>query len=143
MKKTILTLTTTFALTGAMWLSAQQSDEGSTGTTSDSDESKTAMVEKCRHICATQYDQESPASLLAWKQELNLREDQVASLQNVEEKAISDAKALLTAEQLGKLQELAQSTKPQPMMHGMQGTEAKMEHGMPMCCAAMQATAEH
>ena len=147
MKTTILTLATTLALTGTMWLGAQQSDEGSTGTTSGSDESKSAMVEKCRQICATQYNQESPASLLASKQELNLTQDQVVSLRTVEEKAISDAKALLTPEQLGKLKELAESTKPQPMMHGMKGgmhdTEAKMEHAMPMCCAAMHGKAEH
>ena len=59
MKTTILTLTAALVLvlTGA-------------------DESKTAMVEQCRHICAIQYNSESPASL----QELNLAEDQASTM---------------------------------------------------------------
>jgi len=83
------------------------------------------MVEQCRHTCAIQYNPEGPGSLLAWKQELNLTKDQAASLRTVEEKAIGDAKALLTAEKLGKLKTLAKDMKPQSMMH-MQG----MMHGM-------------
>jgi hypothetical protein len=142
MKTTILTLTAALVLTGGIWLRAQQSDEGSTGTASGSDESKTAMVEQCRHMCAIQYNPESPGSLLAWKQELSLTEDPAASLRTVEEKAIGDAKALLTAEQLGKLKELAQNVKPQSMMqcmqgmmHGMHGVKGKMGDAMSMCCS--------
>ena len=149
MKTTILTLTAALVLTGGIWLRAQQSDEGSTGTASGSDESKTAMVEQCRHMCAIQYNPESPGSLLAWKQELNLTEDQAATLRTVEEKAIGDAKALLTAEQLGKLKELAQNVKPQSMMqcmqgmvHGMHGVKGKMGDAMSMCCSPMHGKAE-
>ena len=149
MKTTILTLTAALVLTGGIWLRAQQSDEGSTGTASGSDESKTAMVEQCRHMCAIQYNPESPGSLLAWKQELNLTEDQAASLRTVEEKAIGDAKALLTAEQLGKLKELAQNMKPhsmmqcmQGMMHGMHGVKGKTGDAMSMCCSPMHGKAE-
>jgi len=149
MKTTILTLTAALVLAGGIGLCAQQSDEGSTGTASGSDESKTAMVEQCRHTCAIQYNPESPGSLLAWKQELNLTEDQAASLRTVEEKAIGDAKALLNAEQLGKLKELAQNMKPhsmmqcmQGMMHGMHGVKGKTGDAMSMCCSPMHAKAE-
>jgi hypothetical protein len=78
MRTTILTLTAALVLTGGLWLRAQRSDEGSTGTLTGSQEGKTAMDEQCRHMCATQYNPESPASLLAWKQELNLTDDQAA-----------------------------------------------------------------
>jgi hypothetical protein len=149
MKTKILTLTVALLLTGGTWLRAQQGDEGSTGAASGSDESKTAMVEQCRHICAIQYNPESPGSLLAWKQELNLTEDQAASLRTVEEKAMGDAKALLTAEQLGKLKELAQNMKPhsmmqcmQGMMHGMHGVKGKMGDAMSMCCSPMEGKTE-
>jgi hypothetical protein len=122
MRTTILTLTAALVLvlTSGLWLRAQQSDEGSTGTMTGSQESETAMVDQCRHMCAIQYIPDSPGSLLAWKQELSLTEDQAASLRTVEEKATNDAKALLTAEQLGKLKELAENTKPQSMMQCMQ-----------------------
>jgi hypothetical protein len=149
MKTRILTLTAALVLTGGIWLRAQQSDEGSTGTASGSDESKTVMIEQCRHMCAIQYNPESPGSLLAWKQELSLTEDQAASLRTVEEKAIGDAKALLTAEQLGKLKELAQNVKPQSMMrcmqgmvHGMHGVKGKMGYATSMCCSPMHGKAE-
>jgi hypothetical protein len=148
-KTTILTLTAALVLTGGIWLRAQQSDEGSTGPASGSDESKTATVEQCRHMCAIQYNPESPGSLLAWKQELSLTEDQAASLRTVEEKAIGDAKALLTAEQLGKLKELAQNMKPhsmmqcmQGMMRGMHGVKGKTGDPMSMCCSPMHGKAE-
>ena len=124
-----------------MWLRAQHSDEGSRETASGSDESKTAMVEQCRHICAIQYNPESPASL----QELNLAEDQAASLRTIEEKAIGDAKALLTAEQLGKVKE-PQNTKSQSMMQCMQGMrhdmKGKMGDAVSMCCSPMHGKAE-
>ena len=83
------------------------------------------MIEHCKHMCATQENPESPERLLAWKQELSLTEDQVTNLRTVEEKAISDAKALLSAEQVDKLKKLARDTKPesmmQCMMHGQDG----------------------
>jgi hypothetical protein len=140
MRTTIFTVTAALALTGGIWLRAQQSDEGVTGTPSGSDESKAAIIEHCKHMCATQYNLESPESLLAWKQELSLTEDQVTNLRTVEEKAISDAKALLSAEQVDKLKELAQDVKPQSMMHGMKD---KMEDAISMCCAPMHGKAEH
>jgi hypothetical protein len=143
MRTTILTLTAALVLTGGLWLRAQRSDEGSTGTLTGSQEGKTAMDEQCRHMCATQYNPESPGSLLAWKQELNLTDDQAASLRTVEEKAIGDAKALLTADQLGKLKELAQDMKPQSMMQFMQGMKGKMGDAMPMCCSTMHSKAKH
>ena len=147
MRTTILTVTAAFLLAGGIWLRAQQSDEESTGTATGSDESKTAMMEQCRHMCATQYNPESPGSLLAWKQELNLTEDQAASLRTVEEKAISDANALLTADQLGKLKELAENMKPQSMMQFMQGMmhgmKGKMGDAMPMCCSTTHSKAKH
>jgi hypothetical protein len=137
MRKTILTVTTALVLTGGIWLRAQQSDEGVTGTPGGSDESKTAMVEHCQHMCATQHSPESPESLLAWKQELSLTEDQVTNLRTVEEKAISDAKALLSPEQVDKLKELSGNTKPEStmrcMMHGMKD---KMGHAVSICCPA-------
>jgi hypothetical protein len=147
MRTTIRTLTAALVLTSGLWLRAQQSYEGSTGTVTGSQEGKTAMVEQCRHVCATQYNPESPGSLLAWKQELNLTDDQAASLRTVEEKATSDAKALLTSEQLGKLKELAQNMRPQSMMQFMQGMthgmEGKMGDAMPMCCSTMHRKAKH
>jgi hypothetical protein len=104
------------------------------------------IEETSRHICAIQYNSENPASLLAWKQELNLAEDQAASLRTIEEKAIGDAKALLTAEQLGKLKELAQNTKSQSMMQCMQGMmhemKGKMGDAVSMCCSPMHGKAE-
>ena len=112
MRTTIFTVTAALTLTGGIWLHAQQSDEGMTGTPGGSDGSKTAMIEHCKHMCATQHKPESPESLLAWKEELSLTEDQTASLRAVEEKATNDSKALLSAEQLGKLKELAENTKP-------------------------------
>ncbi len=121
MKTTILTLGVALVLTAGGWLRAQESEETAAGTASGSEESKTAMVEQCRHMCAIQFNPESPGSLLAWKQELNLTDDQAASLKTVEEKATADAKALLSAEQLAKLQELAKKMKPQSMMQFMQG----------------------
>ena len=147
MRTTILTLTAALVLTSGLWLLAQQSDEGSTGTMTGSQESETVTVDQCRHMCATQYNPESPGSLLAWKHELNLTDDQAASLRTVEEKAISDAKALLTADQLGKLKELAQNMKPQSMMQFMQnmmhGMKGKMGDSMPMCCSTMHSTTMH
>jgi hypothetical protein len=107
------------------------------------------MIEQCRHMCTIQCNPESSGSLLAWKQELSLTEDQAASLRTVEEKAIGDAKALLTAEQLGKLKELAQNVKSQSMMqcmqgmvHGMHGVKGKMGDAMSMCCSPMHGKAE-
>ena len=140
MKTTILTVTAALVLTGGIWLRAQQSDEGVTGTPSGSDESKTAMIEHCKHMCATQENPESPERLLAWKQELSLTEDQVINLRTVEDKAISDAKALLSAEQVDKLKKLARDTKPQSMMQGMKD---KMEDAMSMHCPPMHGKAEH
>ena len=153
MKTTILTLGAALLLTGGGWLRAQVSDETAAGTASGSEESKTAMVEQCRHMCAIQFSPESPGSLLAWKQELNLTDDQAASLKTVEEKATADAKALLSADQLTKLQELAKNMKPQSMMqfmqgmmHGkgmmqgkgmMRGMKDKTADAMPMCCSPM------
>ena len=58
----------------------------------------------------------------------------------VEDKAISDAKALLSAEQVGKLKKLARDTKPQSMMQGMKD---KMEDAMSMHCPPMHGKAEH
>ena len=83
MKTTILTVTAALVLTGGIWLRAQQSDEGVAGAPGGSDESKTAMIEHCKHMCATQHNPESPESLLAWKQELSLTEDQVTNLRTV------------------------------------------------------------
>ncbi len=129
-------------LTGGIWLRAQQSDEASTATASGSDESKTAMVEQCKRMCAIQYNPESPESLLAWTQELNLTEDQAASLRTVEEKATGDAKALLTAEQVGKLKELAQNVKPHSMTQGMHGAKGKTGDAKSMCCSPTHVNAE-
>ena len=147
MRTTIFAVTAALTLTGGIWLHAQQSEEGKTGTPGESDESKVAMIEHCKHMCATQHNPESPESLLAWKQELSLTEDQAASLRTVEEKATHDAKALLSAEQLGKLKELAENTKPQSMMQCMQdmkhGKEGKMGHATSMCCSPMHGKAEH
>lgn len=102
-------------------------------------ESKSAMVDQCRHMCAVQLNPESPASLFAWKEQLELSADQADKLRSVEEKAINDAKALLTAEQLGKLETLAKDMKPQMHMQGMKG---KMGMAMPMCCSQMQGKTE-
>ena len=90
------------------------------------DESKSAIVDQCRHMCAIELNPESPASLLVWKEQLELSADQIDKLRSVEGKAISDAKALLTAEQLGKLNTLAQDMMPQSMMRCMQGKKGKM-----------------
>lgn len=144
MRKTILTVTTALVLTGGIWLRAQQSDEGVAGTPGGSDESKTAMIEHCKHMCATQHNPEGPESLLAWKQELSLSEDQVTSLRTVEEKAVSDAKALLSAEQVDKLKELARDTKPESKMQCMRdGTKEKMGRVVSMHCPPMHGKAEH
>ena len=144
MRKTILTVTSALVLTGGIWLRAQQSDEGVTGTPGGSDESKTAMLEHCQHMCATRHNPESPESLLAWKQELSLTEDQVTNLRTVEEKAISDAKALLSPEQVDKLKELSRNTKPESMMRCMMhGMKDKMGHAVSMCCPPMHGKAEH
>jgi hypothetical protein len=143
MRTTILTVTATLVLTGGIWLHAQQSDERVTGTPSGSDESKTAMIEHCKHMCATQHNPESPESLLARKQELSLTEDQVTNLRTVEEKAISDAKALLSAEQVDKLKQLARDSKPQSMMQCMMhGMKDKMEDAMSMHCPPMHGKGE-
>ena len=144
MKTTILTVTAALVLTGGIWLRAQQSDEGVAGAPGGSDESKTAMIEHCKHMCATKHNPESPESLLAWKQELSLTEDQVTSLRTVEEKAISDAKALLSAEQVDKLKELARDTKPESTMQCMMdGAKEKMGRAMSMHCPPMHGKAEH
>lgn len=144
MKTTILTVTVALVLTGGIWLRAQQSDEGVAGASGRSDESKTAMIEHCKHMCATQHNPESPESLLAWKQELSLTEDQVTSLRTVEEKAISDAKALLSAEQVDKLKELGRNTKPESTMKCMvDSTKEKMGRAVSMHCSPMHGKAEH
>jgi hypothetical protein len=144
MRTTIFTVTAALTLTGGIWLHAQQSEEGMTGTPTGADESKTAMIEHCKHMCATEHDPESPESLLAWKQELSLTEDQAASLRTVEEKATNEAKALLSADQLAKLKELAENTKPQSMMQCMQEMkEGKRGHATSMCCSPMHGKAEH
>jgi hypothetical protein len=140
MRTTILRVTAALVLTGGMFLRAQQSDEGVTGPPSGSDGSKTAMIEDCKHMCATRHNPESPESLLAWKQELNLTEDQVTTLRMVEGKAISDAKALLSAEQVDKLKELARDAKPESMMRCMND---RMENAMSMHCPPMHRKAEH
>jgi len=145
MKTKILTWSAVLVLASGIGLRAQQSDEGSMGTMSGADESKRAMVDRCRHMCAVQLNPESPASLLAWKEQLELSADQADKLRSVEEKAISDAKALMTAEQLGKLKALAQDMKPQSMMHMqgmMHGMKGKMGNAMPMCCSPMQGKTE-
>ena len=139
MRTTILTVTAALVLTGGMFLRAQQSDEGVTVTPSGSDESKTAMIEHCKHMCVTQENPESPERLLAWKQELSLTEDQVTNLRTVEGKAISDAKALLSAEQVDKLKELARDAKPESMMRCMND---RMENAMSMHCPSMHRKAE-
>ena len=139
MKTKILTWSAVLLLAGGIGLRAQQSDEG--GTMSTTGESKSAMVDQCRHMCAVQLNPESPASLFAWKEQLELSADQADKLRSVEEKAINDAKALLTAEQLGKLETLAKDMKPQSMMH-MQGMKGKMGIAMPMCCSQMQGKTE-
>jgi hypothetical protein len=144
MRKTILTATVALVLTGGIWLRAEQSYEAGTGTTSGSDESKSAMIEHCQHMCAAQHNPEGPASLLAWKQELSLTTDQVTNLRTLEEKTISDAKALLSAEQVDKLNELVQGAKPQSMMQCMMhGMKDKKEDAKSMHCAPMHGKAEH
>ena len=143
MRTTIFTVTAALMLTGGIWLRAQQSDQCVTGAPSGSD-SKTAMSEHCKHMCATQHNPESPESLLAWKQELSLAEDQVTNLRTVEEKAISDAKALLSAEQVDKLKQLARDSKPLiDMQCNMHGRKDKVEAAMSMHCAPMHGKAEH
>lgn len=144
MKTTILTVTAALVLTGGIWLRAQQSDEGVTGTPSGSDASETAMIEHCKHMCATQHNPESPESLLAWKQELGLTEDQVTTLRTVEEKAVSDAKALLSPEQVDKLKGPARDAKPESMMGCMMhGMNDKMENATSMRCPPTHGEAEH
>jgi hypothetical protein len=152
MKKTILTLSATLFVAGGMMLRAQEGTGGAAGAT---EKSKTSLVDQCSHMCAVQIQPQSPASLLAWKEKLDLTDDQVASLKVVEEKALADAKALLKPEQVAKLDELSKDMKPQSMMEFMQHCRAmmqgkgmmhgkKMMHGMkgdmcmmmPMCCAA-------
>jgi hypothetical protein len=144
MRKTILTVSVALVLTGGIWLRAQQGDEGVAGTPIGSDESKTAMIEHCKRMNVTPHNAESPESLLAWKQELRLTEDQVTSLRTIEEKAISDAKALLSAEQVDKLKQFARDSKPlndlQCMMHSIKD---KMDEAMSMHCRPMHGKAEH
>ena len=91
-------------------------------------------------MCTTEHNRVSPESLLAWKQELSLTEDQVTNLRTVEEKAITDAKALLSAEQVDKLKELARDAKPESMMRCMND---RMENAMSMHCPPMHRKAEH
>ena len=152
-------LSAALALAGGIMLRAQESQEGAAGTASASEETKTSMVEQCKHMCAVQYNPESAESLLAWKAELKLTDDQVASLKTVEEKARADAKALLDPEQLNKLAEISKDMKPQSMMQLMQGMMPgkEMMHGkgmmhgmkenmgkaMPMCCVPTQGEKPH
>ena len=144
MRTTFFTVTAALALSGGIWVRAQQSDEGVTGSPSGSDESKTAVIEHCKLMCATKHNPEGPESLLAWKQELGLTEDQVTNLRTVEEKAISDAKALLSAEQVDKLKTLARDTKPESMMQCMMyGMNGNKENAMSMHCSPMHGKAEH
>ena len=144
MTTTILRVTAALVFTGGMFLRAQQSDEGVTGPPSGSDGSKTAMIEDCKHMCATQHNPESPESLLARKQELSLTEDQVTAIRTVEEKAISDAKALLSPEQVDKLKKLARDAKPESMMGCMMhGVNDKMENALSMRCPPTHGKADH
>ncbi len=153
---------------GGVTLRAQEGQEGAAGAASASEESKPSMVEQCRQMCAVQFQPQGPASLLVWKEKLDLTDDQVTSLKAVEEKAQADAKALLNPEQVAKLDELSKDMKPQSMMEFMQHCQAMMQgkgmmhgkemmhgqgmkHGMkggmcmmmPMCCGATQGEAHH
>jgi len=60
----------------------------------------------------TQVYPSSPMSILAWKDELGLSDSQASQLKAVEERAIAEAKAVLTNEQRIKLANMTKGWKP-------------------------------
>lgn len=80
----------------------------------------------------------NPSSPLAWEQELTLTDEQRTRLRAIEDKALVDAKDLLTAEQQEKLKELA---KPESMMQCVramkhpEATDEQIGHDLSLGCS--------
>lgn len=121
MKLAIVRLAAALSLTAGICLRAQQGDPASPGTSSASAETQSA---RCDAICAVEPRSPNPSSPLAWEQELTLTDEQRTRVRAIEDKALADAKDLLTAEQQEKLKELA---KPESMMQCMRA----MKHAGP------------
>jgi hypothetical protein len=67
------------------------------------------------HMGQTQLYPESPMSILAWKDQLGLSESQAGQLKAIEERAIADAKAVLSDQQKDKLASITKGWRPMSM----------------------------
>jgi len=86
------------------------------------------MMMRCRMMTAAQVDAYDPASVLAYQLGLNLSDDQVKQVQAIAEKAREQVKAVLTPDQLARLQPMASG--PQSMMQmDQQMRHMAQQHG--------------
>ena len=67
------------------------------------------------HMGRVQLYPGNPLSILAWKDELGLSNSQAAQLKAIEERAIADAKAVLSDEQTTKLARVTKGWRPMSM----------------------------
>jgi hypothetical protein len=140
MKTTIL-LATAIAVTGGIWLRAQQSEPA------NMEASASGAIQSARGeaTCAMKHNSQNSAHLLAWDQELNLTDEQRAGLRAIQDKAGADAKDLLTADQQEKLKELATPPSMMQCMHPMRHTApsaGEIEHGVSASCSQAHGQAE-
>jgi hypothetical protein len=100
------------------------------------------MMMRCRMMTAANVDAYDPASVLAYQTGLNLSTEQVKQIQAIADKAREQVKAVLTAEQIAKLQSMVSG--PQNMTQMCQYMEQmRQKHGgnwnsgMMMTCPMM------
>jgi hypothetical protein len=67
------------------------------------------------HMGRIQLYPDDPMSILAWKDELDLSDSQADQLKAIDERAIADAKAVLSDEQKTKLARVTKGWKPMSM----------------------------
>jgi hypothetical protein len=141
MKTTIL-LAAALTVTGGIWLRAQQSEPASPGTTSASEPTESAQ---CEAMCARKQSGQRSANLPGWDQERNLSDEQRARLRAIEDKAVADAKDVLTSEQQEKLKELANSQLLRSCLHSAKHagpTAGEIGHGVSVGCSQAHGQAE-
>jgi len=135
MKLKALILVGVVLLVSGIWNYAQQPNP------SPSPDAPVAMVQY-QHMCMMLLHPHSPASIVAWKDQLGLNDAQTSQLQAIQDKAVRDAEAVLNEDQRNKLNSLTAGWNPQTPMQCMRGMMGTMGNQMPtmMMCPMMQPT---
>ncbi len=85
---------------------------------------------QCMNVCRATIYPDSPASLLALKDQLGLSEEQTKKLADIESKTRTEAKSVLTADQRKTFEGLTRDWKAEPMMQQMEKMMPQMQHMM-------------